>query len=447
MDRSARWLRKRFSLKRHEDVERTDYFLPYIRRFLFPSLFEGRQSDGRPADDAPDTCRHYSFPLNLLDGRGTKWVDYRVHCRDSHKNVEQTFSVVLDRVELILFNYRVGFLVLRFRCTDPEATFFDQMRAANLLRFITPPHAEFQMPTLEGPAGRYKVPQLVAWLLDEFRRDGKPSANRPALQPDDGRVPARLIYDDRMLVYTFTCLDKETVLDDAQQNHVLLRRSVVVRFDDQTQATGRARTPDGTDTDWRRKRWESYSKDGGGLVVFDTDRYHRESIGGYWETYYFDIFLLAVLQRVTLLTLFERMADISRLTGGHGSRERLRHIRYDYLVFKNQCCFSQITNRERGLELWRKWQGVFETGTLLAEVNEQSDELDGFLRIRSREQNQKLLQLGGLVTTVAPVIWALDVILGDRSWIGPLRWGLLLSLFVTAGLTALYILRRGRREV
>ena len=88
----------------------------------------------------------------------------------------------------------------------------------------------------------------------------------------------------------------------------------------------------------RRARWEGFSKDGGSLVVFNTDAYHERYAGVYQGTYYFDVFLLAALQRVTLLTLFERLADIQALTrGGGASRRRLRRVRRDLLLFKNQC--------------------------------------------------------------------------------------------------------------
>lgn len=457
IEKSARWQRREFSPTVKSDVDRTEYFLPYIRRFLFPSLFKS-------AMDGPElqTCRHYEFPLELLGGN-SEGLQFDVGCWDTFKEFNQTFPVSLDRIELTVFSYRVGFLILRVRCNDEEATFFDQMKLAHTLRFIRKPHDDFALPILcpKLAAGHgdptqstaYDMPRLVSWLLDEFRRDTRPSANTPTEQPTGGpslhsRLPVRLVYDDRLLVYTFSCLDKSSCLDDPDTNRTLLARHVVVRFDEETQATGRARTPDRPGDDWRRKRWESYSKDGGCLVVFDTDEYHRTAIGGYWETYYFDVFLLAALQRVTLLSLFERMADIRSLTGSsHESRVQLRNIRYDLLVFKNQCCFSQITNRERGLTLWRKWQNVFETESLLREVNEQSEQLDGFLEIRSRDKNERLLRLAGVVTTVTPAIFGLEVVFGEEPWLAGVKWALLIALFIGVGLSALIILNRERREM
>jgi len=62
----------------HDDVERTEYFLPYVRRFLYPSVMPpdpispAVEATGDEARPEP-TCRHYEFDLARLDaadGRG-----------------------------------------------------------------------------------------------------------------------------------------------------------------------------------------------------------------------------------------------------------------------------------------------------------------------------------------------------------------------------------------
>src|SRR3954452_11857720 len=153
------------------------------------------------------------------------------------------------------------------------------------------------------------------------------------------------------------------------------------------------------------------------LVVFDTDRYHERFLGVYHGTYYFDIFLLAALQRVTLLALFDRFADIQKLiTGSAASIQLLRRVRRDLLLFKNQCWFSQITNRERGLVLWKRWQKTLETRALFKEVNEQSAELDSYLQGRHRERMERLMKVGGFLAAAVPVVWGIDTFFGPGDW-------------------------------
>src|SRR5689334_22768067 len=49
---SGRWRPRVFSATDPADVDRTEYFLPYIRRFLFPTLYQAPGADAAPA------CRH-----------------------------------------------------------------------------------------------------------------------------------------------------------------------------------------------------------------------------------------------------------------------------------------------------------------------------------------------------------------------------------------------------
>src|SRR5438067_8772663 len=54
LGQSPRWTERVFSLDNPDDVDRTEYFLPYIRRFLFPTLFEPR---------GDRSCWQYVFDL------------------------------------------------------------------------------------------------------------------------------------------------------------------------------------------------------------------------------------------------------------------------------------------------------------------------------------------------------------------------------------------------
>src|SRR5262249_15758048 len=141
-----------------------------------------------------------------------------------------------------------------------------------------------------------------AYLLAELSRGAVPEA--PAEAPASP-LPVKPAYEDRTMVYAFSCLEKDSALAGARQSEALLRRASVVNLDpgETTRPQDAIREQEG-DT-WLQSRWRGFSKDGGVLVVFDTDRFHGRFLGVYQRTYYFDIFLLSALQRVTLLTLFE----------------------------------------------------------------------------------------------------------------------------------------------
>ncbi len=438
----GRWRERVFSLDNTEDVDRTEYFLPYIRRFLFPSLFAQKPDGDEPA--RKPTCWHFVFDLARLGPITAEGLPLTLRGTDLRKHLSVTHELLLESAELIVFSYRVAFLVLRYRGTDPAATYFDQMEALAYLRTIAPLYRGFEMPELVAGPTRYRMETLLPYLLAEFGAGPVPA--RPADLVPGTPLPVKPTYDDRMMVYAFSCLDKETALADPRRCQSLLERYAVVGIDPKETS----RPPgehDGSGAEWLQARWQGFTKDGGLLVVFDTDRYHARFLGVYHGTYYFDIFLLAALQRVTLLALFDRFADIQKLiTGSAASLQLLRRVRRDLLLFKNQCWFSQITNRERGLVLWKKWQKVFETRTLLREVNEQSEELNNYLQARYRERMEWLVRIGSFLAATIPIIFTLERFLGQAEWVRQLRLVLLGGVLVAAAIFAYVVVFRQRED-
>ncbi len=433
---SGRWTEQRFARDCASDVDRTEYFLPYVRGFLFPGL----QPEG-PAR----SCWRFLFDLSRLGETGPEGLKLTLVARDRAKQMDYSYGLILEKLELIVFRYRVGFLVFHFCHSTQGATYFDQMNALGYLRTIAPLYQGFELPELVSGAQNYRMSELLPYLLGEFGEGPAPAAfsETTAGVP----LPVKPSYDDRMMVYTFSCIDRETALPDERRCRALLSRSAIVNFtrDSTSRPAEEVETEPG---DWMRARWQSFSKDGGSLVVFNTDRFHARFLGGYHRTYYFDVFLLAALQRVTLLTLFESFSDIHRLiTGSSRSRKLLRGVRRDLLLFKNQCWFSQITNRERGLVLWKKWQRVFETRELLREVNEQSEELDAYLQNRYRERIEGLVRLGSFLAAALPIVLGLERFLGSQEWVSNLRWTLLAVLAVGSLGFGWYVLFKQRDEV
>jgi hypothetical protein len=195
---SGRWRQRTFSAADPADVDRTEYFLPYIRRFLFPTLYDAPGAAKGAASPSP-TCRHFEFDLARLGG-GPKGVEWSLRCHDGRKRISFEHLLRLPKAELIVFSFRVGFLVLRVECADEGATYFDQMNVVAYLRTIAPLYRGFEMPLLMSGAAGYGVPQLLPFLLAEFGGALLPPG--PESVPATAPLPVRPIYDDRMMVYT-----------------------------------------------------------------------------------------------------------------------------------------------------------------------------------------------------------------------------------------------------
>lgn len=445
---SRRWDQVKYNQDSPEDIERTEYFLPYARRFLFPSLND-EEASSHQAQKEP-SCQHFRFNMSHLGQSEGAALPFVLSCKDDRKRATFTYNMELSDIRLSVFNYHVGFLVFTLENKDPGATYFDQMNAALYFRLIAPLYPGFEMPQLSLEDSQVQMTQLLPFLLDEF--SSKPSGKKHPkdFAPDQPKrvwLPVKPFYDDRMMAYTFSCIQGHTTLTNLEQAERLLNKYSLINFNPDKQEKTNFDDQDYDPQQWVQRRWWGFSKEGGALAVFDSNRFHEKFIGTYYNTYYYDIFLLAAMQRVTLLLLFERLSDIPSLTtkGGESSRI-LRRLRKDLLLFKNQSWFSQLTNRERGLELWGYWQEVFDNRELLHEVNEQSQELDTYLQSLSRERLDWVVRLGGFLATAVPAILGLPVLFGSAPWVITTRWILLVVLLLGTGVFALRIFRQNNDD-
>ena len=435
LDRSAVWSPRRFRPDDTADAERTSYFLPYVRRYLFPD----------PGSRPEATCQRYRLDLTELGGSAERF-EFTLAGTDQQEGQDYREPTALVSAEVLVFPFDVGMLVLDLRCAGAGATYGRQMKGAGMARMMAPLYLGRPLPTWEAGPLRFHTPQLVAWLLAEFGPGGRtPRSAALGAAEEKPPTPVKLVYDDRAMVHLFSCLDKSTVSEDAGANESALRKLTLIPFDADTLAESDKQKAAGLKR-WLRGRWQSFAKDGGSLVAFANDPFDATFLGLYHRTYYFDVFLLAAMQRVALLLLDERLSDIPSLTtGGAKSRAVLGRLRHDLLLFKNQCCFSQITLKERGLHLWKRWRATFENDSLLKEVNDQSHELEQYLQAKSRERMEWLLRIGGFVATAVPAVLGLEALLGDADWVKHLKYALLGLVVLAAGAGTLVVLLRKDR--
>ena len=130
------------------------------------------------------TCWHFVFDLHRLGSAGKEGLPLTLYSHDSRKSLDVEQPLLLKSVALIVFGYRVGFLVFRFRGAGPGTTYFDQMEALAYLRTIAPLYRGFQMPELVSETARYRHATLLPYLLAEFAPDAdvprRPAMWRPA---------------------------------------------------------------------------------------------------------------------------------------------------------------------------------------------------------------------------------------------------------------------------
>ncbi len=264
--KSARWERRIFSEDDPEDVDRTEYFLPYVKKFLFPSLYEEHGHFDPHTDFSVPTLQHYQLDLSTLgvvDTAGA--LPFWLSGQDDRDKRNYRHAMLLDEVQLLVSSLRVGFLIFRLRCSGDRPTYMDQMHATLFFRLLAPIYRGFLMPKMEVDGSSFQINQLLAHLLADF--DGSRAPLPPQRYTERLRIPVRPSYDDRMMVYTFSCIDHKTCLADRERARRQLERHAFSRFDDDLSGRASSGNED-DDHQWLTRRWQSISKEGSSLVAF-----------------------------------------------------------------------------------------------------------------------------------------------------------------------------------
>lgn len=347
------------------------YFLPYVKKFLMPTIYWGegykksfeKLSDKKKIDIISRlTCSNFRYKIEEKEGSNEKCDITGIKCR-------------ITNLELICFEPGICFLVLKTRI-DKEG----QLYTNDILDF------NYKFRTLNPKYLKKKKSEGILLQNVEFACAEDLSSFISNMLYGFEDVEKENIYFDRLFTYSYLCLDESEWNDNRNLDDIL---NVFYKFqyvlpDDY----GSTFDPDfkgikeNTYTRWKYSIY-GFSRESG--VVFSSEReaFNTLKLPKYYETMYFYIFLLAFYQRVSLILFSEEL-----MAGGGKNIERLK----DRLTkFTHFSWFSQITNSEQGMDIWKKWQKAFDLPELFDEVQKEYSEYYGYLAARGQERINLIL--------------------------------------------------------
>ena len=174
------------------------------------------------------------------------------------------------------------------------------------------------------------------------------------------------IYYDRMFTYSYMCLDKkywENHDDFKNFKNEFLKFQYVADSSNKSLYTI-------TDDDMKQNtysRWENsmfgFSRESGVVFVADNDDYNITHMPFDYEKKYLYIMLLAFYQRLCLINFSQDLVK--------NDKTRIKKLKKDLTRFTNFSWFSQITNSDYGMSIWKKWKAAFELEELYDEVHKE----------------------------------------------------------------------------
>ncbi len=389
------------------DELRTEYVLPSVRRYLFPTVEHTRaqlrhlvelRSQRRVEALAYHldrlSCLYFTFNMSSAVGSGGARDGLGIGC--SLRGGEFAKAELFE-IELQLFEHGIGLLSLTLRLVGaPEKLTLPALMDFNYeFRALEPFYHGHLTFDLEILGRQWKSFHLVNYLLAEFDvtqmlwEVKKPMGEA---QQVDRIYGINEIYDDRALVYSFACVARDQDFEDPEferyrSGFLWLRRSTQTdELDAGYRAAAVARSRFAR---WRNAEY-SFGREGGCFIGSEALTINVRDQPRYFGDYYFDLFRLTLYQRLLLLRVSEELADVRALLRSASTVDALRRR---FLEFNNRAWHSQVTSRQQGQDVYRRWGAALETAQLYAEVDAKVREIDSALSARASAKRDRLLMV------------------------------------------------------
>lgn len=318
--------------------EREKYFLPYIRDYLF-CRHKGK--------DQLTHCSYYKLQkkawVKLCLAEGQAIID------DSNINGirdrKQYTRMVLENALVTVFRYGVGFLQVDLEITQPDRLYFEEVLKINNLLCVKEGQKVYDFFTgdvFNHCAFKINVePGLVYSAVDIHPETYYESEGREMLYKLCNVMLwdepfSRCRYVDAMLKRMFFDVEENAIYGLSKNGCALILAADV---------TKRSELEDKVNDLWRS-----------------------------YQTTDFDIFLLALHQRLLLMDFSNDLSEF----GNSRNKKKVAELRSTLLDFTTQSWFSQITHNEMGMELYNRWQDIFENKVLFEEVFGQLQAVDEY---------------------------------------------------------------------
>jgi len=415
------WKRNRFSWKR--DYNEAIYFHPHVRDVLFDT---SRKNAG--------TVLQYH-----IDAKG-KQFQYRIHLLPQKGDTE-VFDLEVEEVTLNYYDTGIGFLAFHLNNYGHDSP-QDILKINDFGRRIFPQFLGKGEDNLQlrAPKGAFLADRI------ELLHAGKPIASddfepvlnwinqHPKPLKADGLVPdfiLRLLpslmgkavrfeplLDDRM--YVICWVGHKKWLDDAthhKSQRAALQWYSLIFVDGAAPGIANYAKVEELNRTHTYQRWvdnhllygvSRYSF----VVLTDGEWFNRNIVLGHVQSMYFQLALLCLLQRGSVVRFSE---EIARLSGQVASGERVeRHskavqsVYAKYLQFVNKIYFREVTPQEQGIDLYKMVQEKME---IERDVKALQGEIQDFFNLLNLQSGERQAEAINTLTVVGSGLLAPTLIL------------------------------------
>ena len=327
-----------------------NFFLPYMRKFLFPTIFWNEQDvkaykkmSVRQRADMISKMSCVEFEYDL--------ANIKTGTMNARKYGKIKFDI--SSIKIICFKPGICFIDIKAQI-DEASEFIDFSKILdfnNNFRSVTPRAID-----------RIKNKNLMRGNNINRIEDIAIFINSIISGYESNDIEK--IYYDKMFTYSYVCIsdwDENVKFSDFKNE--FFKFQYVEPGSNPASFINNSKDMN----DEIYCRWEytmfGFSRESGVLLVSDKSDYNITQMPHAFEKKYFYIMLLAFYQRLSLISFSQDLIK--------KDKTKIKDLKTELTRFTHFSWFSQITNSDYGMSIWKKWKKAFELEELFDEVHKE----------------------------------------------------------------------------
>lgn len=354
------------------DEEQYNFFLPYMRKFLFPTLFwnaeyikqfKNMSNIKKASLTSKMSCCTFEYNLSNI----------KIGSVEGKKFGEIHFDI--SSIKLICFEPGICFLDIKTEIDEEgsEIEFDEILDFNNTFRTLTP-KAFFSSTQSANLKGKYidkleNISIFIKSIISGFETED-----------------LEKIYYDKMFTYSYMCVDKKYWSDDSDLDRI---ENDFYKFqyimDSKSSAIFNKKFVKLNENTYSRWQYSlfGFSRESGVVMVSDKEKYNITRLPYNFEKNYLYMLILAFYQRISLINFSQDLLK--------KDKTMINKLKRKLTNFTHFSWYSQITNSEHGMDIWKKWQNAFGLEELYDEVHKEYIEYYDFVVASSQQKINVIL--------------------------------------------------------
>ena len=364
-----------------EDEKMYNFFLPYMRKFLFPTVywsdkykkkFKQYDIDLKSTVLKHSSCNTFEYDLNylknkILNKRRADIIDFDV-----------------TEIKLICFEPGICFFDIKAEI-DEEEEIIDIENIIDfnsIFREITPDNCNVKNTNISVRSldNINDIAIFIKSTIAGFESDNLENK-----------------YYDKLFTYTYVCLDKLSWSRPEDVNKIK-NSFFKLQYNMDTKNTSLLNSEYDRINENLYSKWQyslfGFSRESGLIMASEVEKYNITYMPHTFEKNYFYMLLLAIYQRISLINLSQELIS--------GDKTKANKLQGKLTRFTQITWFSQITNSENGMDIWKKWKDAFELENLYEEVHRQCNEYYNMVSASVQDRISAIL----FIISIASVVLA-----------------------------------------